>query len=72
MYDKVGEIGTLSEEIIGEYMIWRIWIEKGTPLDELKNKWTYPDLLKANDLLNMQSDYSNAITAYYDSLKDKK
>ena len=38
-------------------MIWRIWLEKGTPLNEMKNEWTYVDLLKANALLDMMEDH---------------
>jgi hypothetical protein len=34
-------------------LIWRIWHEKGTPLNELRYEWTYEDLLKANAILDM-------------------
>jgi hypothetical protein len=34
-------------------LAWRIWYEKGTPLHELLNDWTYEDLLKANAVLDM-------------------
>lgn len=41
------------------------------PLDELKYKWTYPDLLKANDLLDMQADYKNVTDFCMNIPKDK-
>jgi hypothetical protein len=34
-------------------LLWRIWYEKGTPLNELRYEWTYEDLLKANAILDM-------------------
>jgi hypothetical protein len=34
-------------------LVWRIWYEKGTPLNELLYDWTYPLLLKANAVLDM-------------------
>lgn len=42
-----------------------------TPLDELKYKWTYSDLLKANSLLDMQADYKNVFEFCVNTPKDK-
>jgi len=42
-------------------LIWRIWQEKGTPLDELRYKWTYEDLLHATAVLDMDSDMRTAL-----------
>lgn len=47
-------------------MIWRIWREKGTPLDELRYQWTYPDLLHANAVLDMHSDMNTAMDALFE------
>lgn len=41
-------------------MLWRIWQEKGTSLDELK-KYTYEELLKANAILDMAADMNTAM-----------
>jgi hypothetical protein len=43
-----------------QYLIWRVWYEKGTPLAELRNKWTYEDLLHANAVLDMYADMNMA------------
>ena len=40
-----------------EFPLWRIWLKKSIPLNELRNEWTYPDILKANALLDMQEAY---------------
>ncbi|MDR2952564.1 MAG: hypothetical protein LBU82_04895 [Treponema sp.] len=45
-------------------MVWRVWYEKGTPLDEILYRWTYPDLLKANAVLDMYQAYKIADDAY--------
>jgi hypothetical protein len=42
-------------------LIWRIWQEKGTPLDEIRHKWTYEDVLHANAVLDMSSDMNTAL-----------
>jgi hypothetical protein len=50
---KIGDVGKLDQEIEEEFLVWRIWYEKGTPPHELRNEWTYEDLLKANSVLDM-------------------
>jgi len=45
-------------------LVWRIWYEKGVPLDELRYKWTYPDLLKANAILDMNQSITIADNRY--------
>jgi hypothetical protein len=47
-----------------EYPLWRIWTKKGTPLNELKYQWTYPDILKALAIMDMEDDYDCAIEGY--------
>jgi hypothetical protein len=47
-------------------LIWRIWQEKGTPLDELRYKWTYEDLLHANAILDMSSDMNTAMEGLFE------
>jgi hypothetical protein len=44
-------------------MIWRVWHDKGTPLNELRYEWTYPDLLKANAILDMYGAMDTARNA---------
>jgi len=44
-------------------MVWRIWEAKGTPLKEIWEEWTYPDLLKANAILDMMADVEIARSA---------
>ena len=44
-----------------EYLIWRIWGEKGVSLNELRYRWTYEDLLHANAYLDMSADINTAI-----------
>ncbi len=51
----------MDEAILEEYLIWRIWMTKGTPLSELRWQWTYPDILKANAILDYQEAYDLAI-----------
>ena len=61
---EVGDVGKLSPEIEQEWLLWRIWLKKGTPLNELKYDWTYIDLLKANALLDMEETNEIAVTEY--------
>lgn len=61
----------MSDEIKEEYQLWRVWLEMKIPLNELKHKWTYSDLLKANDLLDMQADYKNVTDFCVNTPKDK-
>ncbi len=42
-------------------MIWRVWQKKSVPLDELRQKWTYEDLLHANAVLDMEEDIEAAV-----------
>lgn len=44
-----------------EFPLWRIWSEKGTSIEELRYKWTYPDVLKANAILDMQADFETGM-----------
>jgi hypothetical protein len=44
-----------------EWMIWRIWLTKKVPLNELKWEWSYPDLLKANSILDYQETWDAAL-----------
>jgi hypothetical protein len=46
---------------MNEYPLWRLWLSKGIPLQELRWNWTYPDILKANAVLDFQDDYELAI-----------
>jgi len=47
-------------------LLWRVWLEKGVPLNELKYEWTYPDLLEANAVLDMYSSHEIANEALTD------
>jgi hypothetical protein len=47
--------------LVEEYPLWRIWKEVGTPIRELRHEWTYDDVLRANAVLDMASDYDLAI-----------
>ena len=44
-----------------EYPLWSIWLKKGVPLDELKYRWTYDDLLRSQAMIDMESAYDGAI-----------
>jgi hypothetical protein len=57
----MGAIGELSEEMEAEYPIWRIWLAKNVPLNELRWEWTYEDILKANAMLDYQEAYDLAM-----------
>lgn len=41
-----------------------MWQKKAVPLDELRNKWTYEDLLHANAVLDMDEDIEAAVDGY--------
>jgi hypothetical protein len=41
--------------------LWRVWSKKGTPLQELREEWTYPDLLKANAILEMEDAFETGM-----------
>ena len=47
-------------------MIWRIWQEKGTPLNELRDQWTYEDLLHANAVFDMSQDMNTAMEGLFE------
>jgi hypothetical protein len=53
-------VGELAPEIEEEYLIWRIWSSKKVPLQELRQEWTYKDLLKANAILDYEETYELA------------
>lgn len=44
-----------------EYPLWRIWSKKGTPIDELRNKWTYVDVMKALAIMDQEDDWECAV-----------
>jgi hypothetical protein len=67
----LGEIGKLSEEMETEYILWRIWKKTSIPIDELRYKWTYSDILKANALLDMDNDYESAMNEMMDEEANK-
>jgi hypothetical protein len=54
-----------------EYPIWRIWLEKGTPLNELRHSWTYEDLMYANAILDMQADTEMALDGLLETERKK-
>ena len=64
--DEIGSVGTLAPEIEDEFLIWRVWQKKGVPLDELRNRWTYEDLLHANAVLDMDEDIEAAVDGLID------
>ena len=64
--DEIGSVGKLAPEIEEEFLLWRIWQKKGVPLDELRNKWTYEDLLHANAVLDMDEDIEAAVDGLID------
>jgi hypothetical protein len=37
-----------------------VWYEKGTPLTELRDNWSYEDILHANAILDMYADMNTA------------
>lgn len=43
-----------------------MWREKGVPLDELRYRWTYEDLLHANAVLDMDADIEAAVDGLID------
>jgi len=47
-------------------------LTKGISLYELKHEWSYPDLLKANALLDMEEDYKNVYNGFVESDRGKK
>ena len=59
-------MGTLAPEIEDEFLIWRVWQRKSVPLDELRNRWTYEDLLHANAVLDMDDDLEAAVDGLID------
>lgn len=61
---KLGDIGKLGQEIEDEYPIWRIWYEKGVPLRELQEDWTYDDVMRATAVLDMYSAIETTREAY--------
>jgi hypothetical protein len=52
-------------------LIWRLWKEAGVPLRELREYYTYEDVLKANAVLDMYADTDAALSQYYKP-KEKK
>lgn len=56
-------MGDLAPELNDEFLVWRIWNEKGVPLKEIQEYWSYEDLLKANALLDMKDDFELALEA---------
>jgi len=61
----------LSNDVLLEFPIWRIWLNGKDSLQEIRDKWNYNDVMIANALLDMQSDQKDAIDGYYDK-KTKK
>jgi hypothetical protein len=59
--EKIGEVGTLSEELEDEWLLWRIWLTGLASLRELKEDWTYVELLKGNAVLDMRDAYETAL-----------
>jgi hypothetical protein len=51
-------------------LLWRIWQEKGTPLDVLE-KMTYEELLKANAILDMSADMNTAFDGLFEMEKKR-
>ena len=43
-----------------------MWQKKQVPLDELRNRWTYEDLLHANAVLDMEEDTEAAVDGLID------
>jgi hypothetical protein len=67
-------VGTLDPEVDEEYPIWRVWKEcnGSIPLDELRYKWTYPDLLKAMSVMDMYTSYDLAFEGHAEKERKKK
>ena len=51
---KLGKVGTLSEEMEIEYPIWRIWSKGRDSFKEIAENWTLSEVIKANALLDME------------------
>jgi hypothetical protein len=45
-----------------------VWNDKGVSLDELRNEWSYEDIMKANAVLDM----SQAINLAFDLVSEQK
>lgn len=58
----------MSDDIKDEFLLWHIWKRSGVNLNELKNEWTYVDLLKAKAVLDMYDDYDAAYSEH-DTMK---
>jgi hypothetical protein len=67
-------VGTLDPELEEEYPVMRVW-EKSNftiPLDDLRYKWTYPDLMKALSSMDMSTSYDLAFEGQAEKDRKKK
>lgn len=64
-FDNIGDVGKLHPDILSQYPIYRIWLKKGTPLNELNYEWTYEDIIKANAVLDMEQCYETVQDMYH-------
>ncbi len=62
--NEIGSTGTLTPDIEELFPIYRIWKETGTSLNEIKEQWTYEDVLNANAILDMYQSLEKATSAF--------
>lgn len=55
----MGRVGTISGNLEKYLPIWRI-VNAGISLSDIKNEWSFDDIMCFNDYLAMQRDYKSA------------
>jgi hypothetical protein len=57
----------LDSSINDEWLIWRVWLNKGGNPNDYRNNYTYDDLLKIHALL----DWEDAIECGLDGIREE-
>ena len=68
--EGLGDVGTMSDEMITEALFWRLVCNLRLSLKEV-DSWTLGEMRKADAYLTMQNDYKRIWTPYYE-LKRKE
>ncbi len=71
VFNDIGDVGKLHPDILAEFPIYRIWLEKGTSLHELSYDWTYEEIIKANAILDMRQCYDTVQDVYHAEKTEK-